>query len=183
MIPDSMDISLFIDSATLLCAVVASVFALLEFRRTNRLKAASHLKEVIVRLRSDREASRFIQAVDYGEFKYDRSFANSELERQVDSTLESLSYLCYLRKKGIIGEDEFGFAEYEITRLLMDKEVQKYLFNFYHFSNKALAKKESAEESVSGPFQYLLAYAKEKGFIDKEFFDKDNNKYEKILPF
>lgn len=178
-----MDYSLIIDLATLCCAIVASTVALLEYRRSNRLKAASHLKETVTQLRTDPDISHFIQTVDYGEFKYDRSFIGSQLERQADSTLESLSYLCYLRKKRIVGEEEFGFAEYEITRLLNNTEVQKYLFNFYHFSQKALNKDEHAEENVNGPFKCLVEYGKEIGILGDAFFDKNSGLYERVLNF
>lgn len=63
--------------------------------------------------------------------------------------------------------------------------MQKYLFNFCHFSKKALNKDKDvhAEEIVNGPFKCLLEYGKETGILGDAFFDKNSGLYERVLNF
>lgn len=106
---------------------------------------------------------------EYNQTWYSAQFHGSgELELKVDKTLSYFSYICYLKKRRIISNKEFDFFKYEIERILMNKQVQDYFYNLYHFSNKF---------GTSFTFKYLFEYGKKKKVFDAKFYD--NKAHEK----
>ena len=79
--------------------------------------------------------------------------------------MEILSYLCYLKKKRIIGKEEFGFVEYEIVHLLKNEEVIKYLSFIDHYAGIVLNDGQQKERPARTPFSHLLAYARQRGLL------------------
>ena len=74
---------------------------------------------------------------DYDEDWYSKKFhLSGDLERKVDKTLSYFSYICYLKDRGIITKKELCFFQYQLERILKNQQVQDYLYNLYHFSNK-----------------------------------------------
>ena len=100
------------------------------------------------------------------------------MEVKMDKTLSYFSYICYLRDRHIISNKEFKFLKYKIERILVNPEVQDYLYNLYHFSKKF---------NLPLSFHYLFEYGKKHNFFDEEFFDSTahvtSDKYHHYLDF
>lgn len=131
-----------------------------------KIKKADYLHDIIEKLMFDSDIVSFIDLVDYREKKwYDENFhKNHTTEKLADKTLTYLSYVLYLKKEDIICDKEFHFVEYILKRTLTNDQVHSYLYNLYHFDRPNFL------------YQNLLDYAKEKGWLKSNFYDKNAGK-------
>lgn len=102
----------------------AVLMAWLGYRRwdaARKERRAEFLLKLLEKFRDDPEFQEFVYAVDYGKD------VKSKREGLKDRVLSYMSYVCYLKKTGVISEDEFGFFEYEVTRSLRNTDVHAYM--------------------------------------------------------
>lgn len=158
------------DIVALICAIIVGAFALFQYYKTVKLKAASHLNDIVTAMRDDKENRNFIQLVEYGNFTFDNHFQGSPCEHQADKTLEYLSYICYLKEEHLIGEKEFAFVKYEIVHLLTNEEVVRYLKFLYHFSCDVIKEKPGPNPIANVTFKQLLNYAYRNHLINESIF-------------
>ena len=158
------------DIVALFCAIFGGAFALFQYYKTVKLKAASHLNDIVTAMRDDKEIRDFIQLIEYGNFTFDTHFQGSPCEHQADKTLEYLSYICYLKEQHLIGEKEFAFVKYEIDHLLTNEEVVRYLKFLYHFSCNVIKEKPGPNPIADVTFKQLLEYAYRNHLINESFF-------------
>lgn len=158
--------------------IVSVILAVVQWRRNSKLKRADYINDLIEKIRSDDDIRSVIYMIDYSGDNYiwyNEDFHKSgELERKVDKTLSYFSYICYLKYKKIISNDEFKFFKYEIERILKNSQVKEYFYNLYHFSEKF---------SVPLTFNYLFEYGVKMNIYEEEFYNKESKKYPKYLNF
>lgn len=175
----------FVDYATVCASIISLlgvILAVIQYIKSSKLKRADFFNAIIKKLRSDPVILKWLLTFDYEENWYDSSFHDSvDKQAGVDKTLQTLSYICYLRENKLISDKEFSFVKYEICRVLGNKGVQDYLFNLYHFSSRFFQRKHP-KDVKDFPFSFLLAYGISENLIDDSFFDKDSRN-NKILNF
>lgn len=149
---------LIVDAGLLICAIVAGIVAYCEYKQKQKTDRAESFGKILMMLRDDPEIRRFIQDVDYGAFKFNGGFLESEGELIADKALSKLSYICYLKDNNLITDKEFSFFGYEIKRVLSNKDVQQYFDFIIHFAKEVDGK---GDENVlpDFPFKSLIEYA------------------------
>ena len=170
----------------LLSAMVALgtlIALLLEYRRSNSVKRAGYIADMIDKFRGDSDIREVLYDFQYDLFNYSIDFhQDTEAQRRVDKALLYLSYVCYLAKKGIIAKDDFSFFEIDLSQTLTCPDVVDYLFNLYHLesleaagSSSEIVKPQKRQRgSKYFPFSFLIKYGVERGLITKDFFDFRN---------
>ena len=99
------------------------------------LKRAEIIKQIVDKLRYEKEMADITYMVEYDRFKYTREFhRDTHLEQRIDSLLALLDYACYLRFNKIIRKREFSILEYRIVRIVGRRDIQAYLWNLHHFA-------------------------------------------------
>ena len=122
---------------------IAIILAWFQWKETNRLKRADHLKEI----------QEVLHILIVGSTWYDAktwSFVSDEMEQKVDRFLAYYSYVCYLRDNGLLGEKEFLIFKYDLAVIGSNPDMQTYLKHL----------QENAENSKLSeiPFQPILKY-------------------------
>lgn len=160
--------------ATLLAALpvlLGATYAGLQWKNNIRFERARYMEQLIEKITTDEDIVDVLFMIEYSEKWYTENFhGNKNLELKVDKTLSFLSYICYLRVKKIITEAEFEFFKYQLVHTLSDTQVEDYLYNLYHFTQKYCTEMT---------FRYLLEYAISNNLFDKDFKNKDAYKYNK----
>lgn len=162
-----------------IAALIGGIFAIYQWRKSQTLKRADYVNELTEKIRTDQDIAKTIYIFDYGEQWYSLNFhGNNKIERPIDRTLAFFSYICYLKKKRIITNNEFAFFRYDVERILMNNQTKDYFYNLYHFSQK-----------MRTPFSFdaLFEYGKRIKLYEKEFWDpnawKKSEKYHHNLNF
>ena len=171
-----MSLNEIIGCVTMIVAIIGFVFSCYQWWKKVQSERAERLLHLIELLRKDMQQLKILYKIDYGEHWYDRSFHNSdkEVEAEVDRLLSFYEYILYLRLNHTITQMEFRFFEYDINRIVKNPDMQAYLFNLYHFSERARI-----------PFSYknILIYGEKIGCVDQSFFNKNTDKYPHFLNF
>lgn len=158
-----------------LATVVGFFWGLYVFIRKSRLERASAVYRMLFLVKNNSGFSNIFYSIEYNKFYYSSAFHKTKEEQEIDSLLTYLSHLCYLKDIKVLTPAEFRQFEYYLDRVLLNHEVQNYLYNIYHFSKASKSK-----------FTYtpLLRYAKVRNFIGDDFESVDSNsKYTKVLNF
>jgi len=171
-----MELSIFGNVPEMITSAVAfagAIFAIVQWRGSNKLKRAEFLKEITEKLHSDEKISKILYKIEYSEPWYDANFHGSPFEKEIDTFVAYVNYICYLRNRKIIKNEEFHLLAYEIKRICVNFDMQSYLWNLYNFSKKN-------EKDCS--FQELIDYAKSENIFDVD--SKENEtKFTKRLNF
>jgi len=137
--------------ATIIGGVAAAIFAIIQWRKSNKIRQAEFINQLITKIRSDKDIAKTIYMIEYDKEWYNNEFhGKSDKEIEIDSLFSFFTYICYLHDTKNIQDDEFRIFEYEIKRVCSNKQAQTYLWNLYHWS------KQHLKESFS--FQNLLKY-------------------------
>lgn len=162
---NEIKISDITSSISIILVMVGGIFGYYQWRKNILLKRAGYINELIEKIRTDMYIKDVVYMLDYNDKWYSEQFHGSgELELKVDKTLSYFSYICYLKNQKVISDKEFSFFKYEIDRILMNSQVQDYVYNLYHFSNK---------NNTPMTFLYLFKYGQKTGKFDKQFYDKN----------
>ena len=167
---------------TLVSIIVAAVVGLIGFGLTiiqickaKKVKEMELVASLISAIRTNEKLSAAFYQIEYDEEWYNDGFHGNEDERRMDALLSQLDYLCYARKKGLIGKAVFDYFEYTLQRVVNNKCVRNYLWNLYHFSNATHTK---------SPLADLTEYMK-KGLTKEgqDLFEDSKSPYKKYLNF
>ncbi|MDR3292704.1 MAG: hypothetical protein LBT20_01205 [Clostridiales bacterium] len=178
-----MGVGDWIALVTLIVAVLGGgigAFAILQWQSGNKIKRAEFIGHIIENLRFDYENAQTMYLFEYDAPWYNESFhGGSDTERKVDKLFSYLSYICYLREKNILSEDEFSILEYKIRSICLSIQAQAYLWTLYHLAQK---------NNILCPFHNLVAYMRTNVFDEKqrERFDSPDTKvsgYSGVLNF
>ena len=162
-----------ISTLTFLSVVFGGGFALRKWNMTMKLRRAEYIKSLFDEIRTNPK-------IEFYKFEYDNEWYNryfhqsGDLEKNIDYTLSFFSYICYLRKNGILNKADFAYFRYELDRITHNEQFKYYMYNLYHFSNE-----------VKQPLTFvdLFQYAKNKKCFDKEFWNKQSMSYPHYLNF
>ncbi len=110
-----------------------------------RERRAEFLWKLLEKFREDAAVQQMILAIDHG-------LDIDTLDEGVkDRTLSYMAYVCYLKKTGVVSDEEFAFFEYEITRTLGNQKINEYL---------GFIKKFAGANKCRNPFVALNEYEK-----------------------
>lgn len=168
-----MSISDIIAILSFISIIVGGIFTLNKWNVNLKLKRAEYIKALFDEIRSNPKIVFYL--FEYDSIWYDEKFhGNKELESNIDYTLSYFSYICYLRNNNIITKSDFNYFRYELERILNNQQFKNYIYNLYHFSKR-----------VNQPISFvdLFQYAKDNGYFDKDFWNKNSNKYLHLLNF
>jgi hypothetical protein len=158
----------------LVIAGITSIVGLIQWKKSNMIRKAEFLKQIIHKLRFDDNMTKTMYIIDYSNNWYNKSFHESDEEKEYDKFFAYLNYVCYLRNTRIISKKEFDILKYEINRVCCNNSVKAYLWNLYHFSSK---------NNVKSSFNELIEYGIKEKIIEDNFLDKNWKNYPKYLNF
>lgn len=102
--------------------------AIWQIKENAKTQRAIFLKDLYMQFRTDIEVSKAFYLIEYGNFKYEQDkFHNSEEEKAIDRLLTLIDIICEMYDQGFISDREFKYFKYQITRVMDDHEIQKYL--------------------------------------------------------
>lgn len=165
-----------LSAISIFLVIIGGGFAYKQWTASNQIKRTELIKQIMERLRFDKEMAKTMYTVEYDDSWYNEDFhdGDGDFEHQVDELLSYLTYICYLKKERNISRKEFRILQYEINRTCTSPCVQAYLWNLYHFSRR---------QGSKCSFQYLIDYGIKNRLIDKSFLKVDCELYEKTLNF
>lgn len=160
-------------TATMISAIVAAVALVLtfvQFRKRAKLEHAQQVFKMQESIRNNENATSFFRMIDYGEKKgwYQGFHCDKKLEKMVDDALLLYNYILYLRKKHILNKKEFSYFQYEIDKIVKNKDVQCYFFALNQHCERV---------GLPFKFDYLLQYGIDKKYIGKDIQDGKSNNY------
>lgn len=160
-------------SAVSLCFVIwGAVRAYREWCNKKQFQRASYLNEFQEKARTDEEIRDTLYMFEYDQHWYNKDFhSNKKLEPKVDKTLDFYSYICYLKAQRLIDQAEFRIFEYRIKHLLMNRGVQDYLYNLYHYANRLKRQLSFVDLYKYGKKNHLFAH----GFKNKNAWKKNDS--------
>lgn len=175
------------DVVGVVIAILGALFASLQWSRDSKVRRADFIKNIIEKLRSDNDMKDALYLFEYGDSWYNAGFHKGAggLEPKVDKLLQYYTYICYLKNNCLLRKKEFCLFQYEIVHTLSNKDVQDYLYNIYHFSERVNTEKDCYGINKSFPFYHLIRFGIRKGVVQRDFLDENvylkSNKYHHIL--
>ena len=64
-------------------------------------------------------------------------FYKNGFDKITDNALLQFEHIMYLKEQKLLNDEEFSHYQYEIDKIVKDKDVQSYFFNLYHYCEKA----------------------------------------------
>ena len=120
-----VSISDIISLLSLFAIVVGGVFALVKWNSNVKVRRAEYIDKLYTK-RSDERTRNVLYTFDQTENWYSLYREDKKFEIEVDDALAFFSYICYLKNEGLLKKKEFTFFEYDIKRILNNKQVQYY---------------------------------------------------------
>lgn len=158
-----MEASDWISLISVILAAIGGFFTLYQWYKKIKLKRSEYILNILEQLRNNEVIRDTIYMIEYSKEWYNFDFHNNkDIEPKVDYTLSFFSYICYLKREKLISKDEFKFLEYHVTRVIINPQVQNYLYNVYNFSKY---------NNTEFCFFYLKNYAEENNLLFAEFED------------
>ena len=132
---NSQALTIILTAIGLALTITGGFFALLQWRQNIMLKRSEIIKQIVDKLRYEKDMADITYMVEYDRFKYTQEFhKDTQLEQRIDSLLALLDYACYLRTNNIIRKKEFSIIEYRVVRIVGRRDIQAYLWNLHHFA-------------------------------------------------
>ena len=155
----------------LVTLIVTSIIGILGFTLTiiqihlsNKVKNAEFISKILENLRFNERSLDVIYLIDYNQKWYDEKFHGSgELEKDIDAFFSQIDYICYLKSKKLLSDDNFQIFKYEVLRVCNNYQCKCYLWNLYHWSKL---------NSSKCSFDYLIR------FLKTRFSEDDLNRFE-----
>jgi len=145
---------------SLMVAIIGAMFAIYQWNKSNKIRQAEFINQIIVKIRFDKDLVETMNMVENKKIWYDKNFYGSEMEIRIDALFSYLTYICYLYDTKIISRKEFSILEYKIKRVCLDRQSREYLLNSYHWARENL--------NASCSFQNLVNY------LQKNVLSKDD---------
>jgi len=145
-----------------------------QWHKSNQIRRADFVNQILNKLRFNEEVSNVVQRIEYDDKWYNAKFHGGVDETKFDRTFSVINHICYLKRKNLINDEDFSILDYEVTRIILTKQVQEYLWNLYHFS---------VMQGVPTSFRYMISYGIDENLIGENFYDENCKEYNKYLPF
>lgn len=159
------------------CAVIMGVlWGFHTWRKSMSIKRAEYVQSLREKFYGDKDIAEVMYKIEYNKSWYDGSFhGGSEIERKVDKLLSVCDHICYLYDNKLISDKEYEIFNYDLNRILNNKDVKAYLYNLHHWSTKTLDLKSS--------FNRLIQFGIRHHYFEDVFFDLSNSNYPHRLNF
>lgn len=145
--------------------VFGVIMGIIQWRKSVLIKRAELIDEILEKFRTDANIRKAVYLFDYDQLWYNEKFhEKSAKEDYVDIGLEYFSYVCYLRKIGILRRTDFALFRYSVYRALSNLGTQDYFYNLYHFSKS---------QHADFPFPALLWFASKEKILHDDFYRPD----------
>ena len=166
----------FLSLILILVMAIGSIFALIQWNSSIKIRRTEFLDEIINKLWFDEKMAKTINMIDNNPRWYTEDFHKnySELGYHIDKLLSYFDFICYLHFIKNLSSNEFSVIRYEIDRACASPSVQAYLWNLYHFSN---------EIEAGCSYMYIIDYGIKEKIINKEFKNNNENLFNKYLKF
>ncbi len=159
----------------LLFTLGGGIFAYRKWDKAFAIKRSEYIYELIEKIRTDKDISKVLHWIEYDYTWYNESFHDDfKTERRVDKTLSYFSYICFLKEEKLIKKSDFKFFEYEVNRIINNKQVIEYMYNIYHFSKKF---------NTPITFYFLFEYATKNNILEEDFFNEKSSSFPHYLNF
>lgn len=162
---------------TFAATIVGGVFALWRWRHDVSVKRLIELQKSLSIIRQDDEMKLAIYKLDNYSVKwFNCGFPDSKEAAPIDKLLFHFCSVLYSQKE-FIGINEFGALSYEIENVLLNPQVQDYLYNLQMYSKK---------KGLKNPFKVLISYGLDRELLDAQFFEimgRFPKTYKKDNPF
>ena len=160
----------------IIVAAIGSIFALIQWNSSIRIRRTEFLDEIIEKLWFDQDMAKTMHAIDNNPNWYNEDFHKnySDLGYPIDKLLSYFDFICYLYFIKNLSFNEFNVIKYEIDRTCVSPSVQAYLWNLYHFSN---------EVEVGCSYMYIINYGIKEKIISSEFKTNNENLFKKYMKF
>lgn len=127
-LPDWLQLVLILaPSLSSFCAAIALVMNIMQSRRTNTQVRATLIATALKDFISNADMQKAFYRIEYGIFKYDSNFHNSEEEQQLDKLLQHFATIASLWKSGLLTEKDIAPLHYYFLRIMGNTEILKYL--------------------------------------------------------
>lgn len=128
-------LTIVISATGLVLSIIGGFFALMQWRHSTALKRAEIIKQIVGKMRFDKDIADISYMLEYDKFEYTEEFHNdNQLQQRIDSLLALLDYACYLRSNKILEKKEFAILEYKVAWIIRRRDIQPYLWNLHHFA-------------------------------------------------
>lgn len=161
---------------SVIVSLIGVLLVILQWHKNEIHKRSQIIEPLIRKIREDNKIVNIIYALEHstdisykGHFylnnknSYLNYVDNVQLEIDIDYTLATLSYICYLYQKKILKKEDMILFEYKIMCCLKNEAIINYLEFIY-----ALAKEFKTETT----HKYLIEFGVKKKFLDKEKFEE-----------
>ena len=150
---------------SLVVVVIGVVGGLVQWNRKIRLEKASYIRDLTDRIFTDPLIREGLSLLDFDkEWLSEDVHSSVEMETNIGKvyrTLSFFSYICYLKKRGIIGYGEILLVKDDIDRIVHNESVVIFFYNLYH----------SFDKKIPYTLSYLFQYAKSQRVFSSDFFD------------
>lgn len=159
---------------SVIVSLIGVLLVILQWRKNEIYKRSQIIEPLIKKIREDNKIVNIIYAIEHsGDITYNGKFNinnktqylnhldNIQLEIDIDYTLATLSYICYLYKKKILKEEDMVFFEYKIMCCLKNGAIVNYLEFIYVLSKNFMTETTHI---------YLIEFGVKKQFLNKEKF-------------
>lgn len=175
-------VSLFLGIISSVAVIVSAIAAFAQWKKTKRFHKIEFIQSLRSNMYDDKDVAEVLHSFDYESQWYSEEFhQNKHPQIEVDKTLSLLEYACYLLNKKYIEEEDMFQIKYDIDRAISNHQVQNYLYNLWRWVDK-LNKEKRDEESDSNehlfPYSNFLQYGKDNGYIEEDFGNENNSKYQ-----
>lgn len=172
---------------SLFCGLLGGGFALYQWSRNSIYKRAEIVENLISIVKDDEDVSTILDIIDWNcGLYYDGKFhledalnrkalleiSEDDLFKKIDKTLSHFSYICYLKYQRALTKKDMRIFEYEIRRLVDNKNIANYLYSLYHWSNSL---------NVKTSFSFLIDYCLDKKYISADFKNVKSKNYDCCL--
>ena len=110
-----------------IATIISVIFAMKALYRKNRLTSVMLVADTLKVFAADKDMQDMFFAIEYDKFKYTPEFHTSPEERKMDKMLSHLSAAALAWDNGLIRQEDIVLVQYDVIRILRNKEVQKYL--------------------------------------------------------
>ena len=154
-VSDSIELAKAVISAlTLVLACCGAVHAFVKWKRSLQQSRSVRLRIILNEFNKNEMIQNAYSRDNDLETWTDFGLEEDSRRTVIEKTLSLISYLCYLRKKGLMDTDEFVFFQDTINRILSASCMSKFLADEY---------KRQGENEPQSRYNHVFTYMRETG--------------------
>lgn len=106
---------------------VSAIIAVVQLYKRNKQKKFEYITSLRNEFQNNKDMVDMFYEIDYETYKFDiTKFTGNETEKRLDLLLGFFTNIAYLKKFGIMDEEQLSFFQYEIHSINTNQEVQIY---------------------------------------------------------